>query len=228
MKRAELAARMGGRILESVLSYKDVSNLVYEGLDFHMDCIQIFPNMLEKAQEVRAGRDLPLCAVISYPHGTFTAEQKEFEIHDAIASGADQVEVVINMLNVHSGMWDMVRKEMESCRRAAGAHILKFIIEMKFLKDEEIRRVCSLAAEAGVDRIVTSIGVYTYVNHEGRELPYLISPDDVRKIKDSVGDRVKIVAQGHVDSLEKTLALLDAGADYVSSEFAAQILRVCR
>ena len=74
MKRAELAARMGGRILESVLSYKDVSNLVYEGLDFHMDCIQIFPNMLEKAQEVRAGRDLPLCAVISYPHGTFTAE----------------------------------------------------------------------------------------------------------------------------------------------------------
>ena len=59
-------------------------------------------------------------------------------------------------------------------------------------------------------------------------MPYLISPDDVRKIKDSVGDRVKIVAQGHVDSLEKTLALLDAGADYVSSEFAAQILRVCR
>ena len=76
MKQVELAARMGGRILESVLSYKDVSNLVYEGLDFHMDCIQIFPNMLEKAQEVRAGRDLPLCAVISYPHGTLLRNKR--------------------------------------------------------------------------------------------------------------------------------------------------------
>lgn len=228
MKQAELAPRMGGRILDSVLSYRDVSNLVYEGLDFHLDCIQIFPNMLPKALEVRGDRALPLCAVISYPHGTFTAEQKDFEIRDALASGADQVEVVLNLLNIHSGMWDLVREELRTCRRAAGDHVLKFILEMEFLTDEEVSRVCAMAAEEGADRLVTSVGVYTYVGPDGKEAPYRVEPEDVKKVKAAVGDRVKVVAQGLVDTPEKAQALLEAGADYISSEFAASILRACQ
>ncbi len=227
MKREELSKKMGGRILESYYDYASVKNLVYEGLEFGLDCIQVFPNMLPKVQEVLEGRRLDLCAVITYPHGTFLPEQKAFEIKDALESGATQVEFVIHNINVRSGNWELVREEFQACRKAAGDHVLKAIVEVEWLTDEQIQKVSQLAIEEGLDRLTTSIGVYTMPDENKNDVGIRCKPDDVKKIKAIVGEQVKVVAQGRIDSAEMAEELLLAGADYISSEFAAEILRSC-
>ncbi len=225
MNRKMLASKMTSRILDSVLKYSDVSNLVYEALDFNMESIQVFPNMIPKVKEVLNGRCLNICAVISYPHGIFSPEQKAFEIEDAIEMGATQVEVAAHLLNIRSGEWDKVREEFSACRKAAKENILKVIIEVEFLTEEQIRTASQIAMEAGVDRIVTSVGVYDYAGENGQLCYYKVTKEEVAIIKSVVGDQVKVVAQGRVLTSEKAIELLESGADYVASEEAVKILR---
>jgi len=225
VNKNEISKKMGGRILESYYDYTSVTNLVYEGLDFGLDCIQVFPNMLPKVKEVLNGRKLDVCAVIAYPHGTFLPEHKVFEIEDALQSGADQVEFVIHNINVRSGNWDLVRDEFQACRKATGDKILKAIVEVEWLTDEQIQKVAQLAVEEGIDRLVTSVGVYTQPDENKNDKLIQCTAKDVQVIKEVVGDKVSVVAQGGIDSVEMVEALINAGADYVSSEFAADILR---
>ena len=225
MTAKELGRIMGGRILESYYDYAHVSNLVYEALDLGFECIQVFPNMLPKVREVLNGRSLEICAVISYPHGIFLPEQKAFEIGDAIEAGATQVEFVVHNINVRSGNWELVRDEFRTCRKAAGGHVLKAILECEWLTDEMIETVCGLAAEEGIDRVCTSIGVYTRPDENKNDMLIGVEPEDVRKVKAAVRGKVKVVAQGNIDSVSKCRELLEAGADYISSEYAADILR---
>ena len=228
MKSEDLSKVMGGRILETYFDYANVSNLVYEALDFGMESIQIFPNMLPFVKKVLNGRgtDLQICTVISYPHGTFTPAQKAFAIRDAIKQGADQVEFVIHTVNARSGNWDKTRDEFKACREAAGGKILKAIVEVEYLKDDMLKKVCEIAIDEGIDRLSTSIGVYTKTVN-GRDVLIGAEVDDVKKMKSYCGDKIKIVAMGNIDSVSKCEKMLDAGADYVGSEFAADILRNC-
>lgn len=227
MKAGELSKKIGGRILESYFDYANVSNLVYEALDMDFAFIQVFPNMLPVVKEVLNGREMDVCAVVAYPHGTFLSEQKEFEIEDALKAGATQVEFVIHAINVRSANWGLVREEFKACRKAAGNATLKAILECEWLTEDMIEKVCEIAVEEKIDSLSTSIGVYTKPDENKNDVLIETNPEDVRKIKSVVGDQVKVIAQGGIDSVEKCEALLAAGADYISSEFAADILREC-
>lgn len=225
MTAKELGRIMGGRILESYYDYAHVSNLVYEALDLGFECIQVFPNMLPKVKEVLNGRDLEVCAVVSYPHGIFLPEQKAFEIKDAIGAGATQIEFVVHNINVRSGNWELVHDEFRACRQAAGSCVLKAILECEWLTDEMICKVCEIAVEEKIDRVCTSIGVYTRPDENKNDMLIGVEPEDVRKVKAAVQGKAKVVAQGNIDSISKCRELLGAGADYISSEYAADILR---
>ena len=228
MKAEDLSKVMGGRIMETYYDYANVSNLVYEALEFGMENIQIFPNMLPTVKKVLNGRDtnVQICTVISYPHGTFMPEQKAFAIQDAIAQGADQVEFVIHAVNARSGNWDRIRDEFKACREAAGDKVVKAIVEVEYLKDDMLKEVCKIAINEGLDRLSTSIGVYTKTVN-GKDVLIGAEVDDVKKMKSYCGDKIKIVAMGNIDSVSKCNKMLGAGADYISSEFAASILRSC-
>ncbi len=216
----------GGRIMEAYYDYPHLTNLVYEALDYGMESIQVFPNQVRRAKELLDGRpDAPaVCAVIAYPHGTFLPEQKAYEIEDAVQEGADQLEVVLNVVNVRSGDWAQVEREFALCRQAAGARTLKFIVEAEYLKPEMLKRVCGLAAAAGIDRLCTSIGVYP-IAKDGAEAAAGAEAEDVRLMKEYSGGKMKTVAMGCIDSPERFMELLNAGADYICTEFAAQILK---
>jgi deoxyribose-phosphate aldolase len=228
MKSEELSKIMGGRILETYFDYANVSNLVYEALDLGMENIQIFPNMLPIVQNVLNGRatNLQLCAVISYPHGTFKPEQKAFAIRDAINNGADQVEFVIHTINARSDNWNKIRDEFKACREAAGDKVLKAIVEVEYLKDDMLKKVCEIAIDEGINRLSTSIGIYTK-SIDGKDVLIGVEVDDVKKMKSYCGNKTKIVAMGNIDSVSKCEQLLDAGADFISTESAATILRSC-
>ena len=228
MKTEELNRIMGNRILESYYDYANVSNLVYEALDFGLECIQVFPNMLKKVFEVLNGRKIEVCAVMAYPHGTFLPEQKAFEIREALENGATQIEFVINNIDVRSDKWDSVRADFAACRKAAGDHILKAIFECEWLTGDMIDKLCKIAADEKVDRICTSVGVYTRPDENKNDILIGTTANDIRRIKAAVDNQVKIVAQGGIKTVNTCVEMLEAGADYVCTEFAAEILRECR
>ena len=226
MSFEKMCQMTNGRIIEAYYDYAHLTNLIYEALDFGMESVQIFPNQLDMAVEVLKGKEVKpsLRAVITYPHGTFLTSQKVFEIKDAIGHGADQLDVVLNVVNARSGEWDKVREEMKECRKAAEGKILEFIIEDEYLKDDMLEEICRIACEEKIDRLATSIGVYPMTGKDGE---YVAGAEavDIRKMKIFCGDKVKICAMGNITTVERFKEMVDSGADFIACENAGTILR---
>lgn len=212
------AAKLINRIFDADLSYACVTNLCYEALCHGFYGVQVFPNMIGLCKKVLKDSDVKIISLITYPHGTFTAPQKAFEIQDALELGADEVEVCINCLHIRSGLWDKVREEMQVCRAAAGSHVLKFILEVEYLTPEQIRQCCQIAREEKVDFLVSSTGLYNTLDENKRDVPIPVTEEDIRLLRSAAGDQMGIIAQGNVDSPAMADALLAAGADYLAVE----------
>ena len=127
-----------------------------------------------------------MCTVIGFPNGYNTTAVKEFETKDAIANGADEIDMVINIGWVKERKYDCVLDEIRTLKAACGDRILKVIIETCLLTDEEKIRLCEIVTEAGADFIKTSTGFSTGGATEA----------DVALFAEHVGEGVKIKAAG--------------------------------
>src|SRR5699024_7208755 len=112
---------------------------------------------VKQAADYVAGR-LPICTVIGFPNGYSTTAAKCFEAQDAVANGADEIDMVINIGWVKDGRWDEVLDEIRQVKAACGDHILKVIIETCLLTDQEKIRMCEIVSQSGADFIKTSTG----------------------------------------------------------------------
>jgi deoxyribose-phosphate aldolase len=112
---------------------------------------------IKQAAEYVEGK-LPICTVIGFPNGYNTTAVKVFETKDAIANGADEIDMVINIGDLKDKEYDKVEDEIRQLKEACGDHILKVIIETCLLTDEEKIKMCELVTRAGADFIKTSTG----------------------------------------------------------------------
>ena len=224
MVKYQYADRIINRIYNSDVLFSNVTNICYESIVNGFFGVEVFPNMVELCSRIVRDTNVKILAVIAYPHGTFLAEQKKFEIMDAVSSGAHGVNVCINCLNVRSGEWDLLKEEMRCAREAAAGKILNFIIEMEYLTDEKIKKCCELAVKEKLDGIITSTGLYKTLDSNRNDVPVWITGKDVKKIKAAAGDNIKIIAQGYVDSREKIESLIKAGADFIGIENAIPLI----
>lgn len=211
------------RIYDADVNYKNVSNVCYEAKEYGFIGVEVFPNMIELAKKTINGANINICATITYPHGTFTAEQKSFEIQDAISAGADEVEVCINNLNVRSENWELVEKEMRVIRESSKDKSVSIIIETEYLIDAHIVRCCEIAKKHKIDCIITSTGLYSTLDDNKNDVPIQTTVEEVKLIKGVVGNTVKIRAQGNIDSYQMAKELIDAGADMIGTRFAVKI-----
>jgi deoxyribose-phosphate aldolase len=218
MEKYQFTDKIIGRIYDSDVSQKIVTNICYEALFHNFAGIEVFPNMAGLCRKIIKNNPVKIFAVISYPHGTFLPGQKAFEIRDAISLGADGVEVCINCLNVRSEEWGLVREEMKQAREAAGEKVLNFILEIEYLTDGQISRCCEIALEEKVNGVVTSTGLYNTVDENKIDVPIYVTEGDIKKIKNIVGGNIKITAQGYIDSRKKADQLVKAGADFLGIE----------
>ena len=216
----EYANRIINRIHNSDVLYSNITNLCYESIVNGFYGIEVFPNMVELCSKITKDTNVKILALIAYPHGTFLAEQKRYEILDVLSAGANGVNVCINCLNARSGVWDLILEEMCQAREASAGKFLNYIIEMEYLNDEQILKCCEAALEAKIDGIITSTGLYNTLDKDKNDVPIWITENDVKKIKGAVGDNVKVIAQGYVRSKEKAESLIKAGADYLGIENA--------
>ena len=157
---------------------------------------------------------LPVCTVIGFPNGYVPSGIKCMEAESAVADGATEIDMVINLGWVKEGQYDKILQEINSVKISCHGNILKVIIETCLLTDDEKRRMCDIVCEAGADYIKTSTGFST----AGATF------HDVELMVKGVAGRCKVKAAGGistVDDMEKFLAL---GADRLGTSRAVKIL----
>lgn len=172
------------------------------------------PSDVVHAAEVLAGSGVAVCAVIGFPHGTTTTQTKAAEAAEAIANGASEVDMVINIGRLRSGLLDDVEADIRAVVEAAGEHIVKVILETAYLSDDEIVAGCEAAERAGAAFVKTSTGFAG----GGATVEHL------RLMRKTVSDAVQVKASGGVRSLDTLLEMRDLGVTRFGTSATATIL----
>ena len=188
-------------LLGQTATWADIKKICDDGMQYSTASVCIPPCYVGQAKEY-VGDKLAICTVIGFPNGYNSTAVKVFETKDAIACGADEIDMVINIGLLKAGKDDEVREEIRQIKAACGDKILKVIIETCLLTEDEKLRMCKIVTEAGADYIKTSTGFST----AGATLA------DVKLMRANVGEKVLVKAAGGISGLEDAQAFLDNGA----------------
>jgi len=155
-------------------------------------------------------------AAVSFPLGQCTLETKIFETNDVIEKGAKEVDYVVNIVELKSGNWEYIEKEMISIVNACNKNgvISKVIFENCYLNDDEKRKLCQIALKVHPNFIKTSTGFGSGGATE----------EDIRLMKSVVGDEIKIKAAGGIRDLRTALSMIRAGASRIGTSCGTQII----
>jgi deoxyribose-phosphate aldolase len=168
------------------------------------------------AAKALAGSTVNVCTVIGFPHGSATSATKVFETNDAIANGATEIDMVLNISALLSGDFAYVERDIRGVVEAAhskGASV-KVIFETAYLNDEQIIKACELTEAAGADYVKTSTGFAS----EGA------TTHNVALMKKTVGDRLKVKSSGGVRTLDQLIDYMDLGVTRSGCSATAQVL----
>ncbi|MBR2825471.1 MAG: deoxyribose-phosphate aldolase [Solobacterium sp.] len=193
--------------LKADATKQDIIKLCEEAKEYDFMTVCINPCWIPLAKELLAGSDVKVCVVVGFPLGAMTTEAKVFEAKDAIEKGADEVDMVINIAQLKDGEYDYVKEEIRQIKEAIGTHVLKVIIECCLLTDEEKVLACKASIEAGADYVKTSTGFST----SGATV------EDVKLMKETVGDHAKVKAAGGIRTQEEFEAMIEAGAERIGT-----------
>ena len=213
MTDQEILSRVDHTLLKAAASWEEIKTLCDEALRFNTAAVCIPPSYVKPVHEEFGSKPV-IATVIGFPLGYNIAAAKILEAERAIHSGANEIDMVINIGDVKSGHFDWVLEEIKLIKKACGEKILKVIIETCFLTEDEKIRLCGIVTEAGADYIKTSTGFGT----AGATLA------DVELFKRYIGPGVKIKAAGGIKTREDMEAFITAGADRIGTSSAVKIL----
>ncbi len=182
----------------------DIVRIAREAMEYKFKGICVPPFWVKKAKRELQDSEVLLVTVIGFPLGYNMTETKLAEIEKAIADGADELDVVMNISAFKAGMpW--VKIELAKCANLSHKHgkLLKVIIETAYLSDKEIVRACNLCVEAGVDIVKTSTGFAG----AGAKVAH------IKLMREMLPDSVGIKASGGIKNYKQAKAMVDAGAD---------------
>ncbi|MGQ9550178.1 MAG: deoxyribose-phosphate aldolase [Roseiflexus sp.] len=196
---------------------QQIARLCAEAHEYGFTAVCVNPVHVAQAATLLSGSTTVVCSVAGFPLGATSTAVKVFETRQAIADGAREIDMVISIGHLKSGDNDYVLNDIRSVVDVAhaGGSICKVIIETALLTDEEKRRACLLAIEAGADFVKTSTGFAS----GGATI------EDVALMRNIVGDRARIKAAGGIRTLADTLAMIAAGAARIGTSSGVTIVR---
>ena len=182
--------------------------------DFYSVCVNSC--YVPQVSKALSGSDVKTCSVVGFPLGACSTEVKSFETKYACENGASEVDMVINVGMLKSMNYEFVQNDIAEVVKAAHSFdaLVKVIIETCLLSDDEIVKACELAEAAGADFVKTSTGF----NSGGAKV------SDVRLMKKTVGDRLRVKASGGIRDLKTVEAMIEAGADRIGASAGVQIM----
>lgn len=202
MELDNLIKKVDHTLLRPDTEEKDIFRLCTEAVNFGFASVCIPPCFVASAAELLNGK-IPVCTVIGFPLGYNATDMKIAEARQALADGASELDMVINIGRLHMGDERYVRTEIEKLKQLAGSNVLKVIIETCLLSEEQKIAACAIVTAAGADFIKTSTGF------AGGGA----TAEDVRLLRRHVGASVKVKASGGIKSKEQAIELVAAGAD---------------
>jgi len=212
MTHEEILAKVDHTLLAQTSTWEQIKGICDDAMKYHTASVCIPPCFVKKAKEYMGGR-MKVCTVIGFPNGNHTTAAKVFETKDAIANGADEVDMVINVGALKAGEYDYVTDEIRAIKEAAGDKILKVIIETCLLTDDEKIKMCELVTKAGADFIKTSTGFST----AGATF------DDVKLMAGHVGEGVQVKAAGGISSFDDAAKFIELGASRLGTSRLVKI-----
>ena len=201
-------------LLTQTATWEEIRKICDEAMEFGTASVCIPPSYVKAAKEYMKDR-MAVCTVIGFPNGYSTTAVKAYETKDAIANGADEIDMVINIGWVKDGRYDRVEEEIRTLKECCKDKILKVIIETCLLTDEEKIRMCEVVTRSGADFIKTSTGF----SKAGATF------DDVALFKAHGGKEVKIKAAGGISSLSDAEKFLELGAERLGTSRMIKLVK---
>jgi len=202
-------------LLKAEATKEQIEKLCDEAKQFNFASVCVNPTWVKRSSELLQGTDVLVCTVIGFPLGANTPAVKAFEAKDAIANGAKEVDMVINIGALKDKNYDLVQADIAAVVEAAkDSALVKVIIESCLLTDEEKVKACELAVAAGADYVKTSTGFSTGG----------ATAEDIALMRKTVGPELGVKASGGVRSLEDMKKMVEAGATRIGASSGVAIM----
>lgn len=214
MDSKEILKHVDHTLLAQTATWEEIKQICDDAMTYGTASVCIPAAYVKQAKDYVQDK-MAVCTVIGFPNGYATTACKEFETKDALANGADEIDMVINIGWVKDGKFDAVEEEIRTLKKACGSKILKVIIETCLLTEEEKIKMCQVVTNAGADYIKTSTGFST----AGATF------EDVELFAKHVGADVKIKAAGGIASIADAEKFLSLGADRLGTSRIIKIVK---
>ena len=214
MDNKEILKHVDHTLLAQGATWDEIRKICDDAIEYGTASVCIPPSYVKQAKEY-VGDKMAVCTVIGFPNGYSTTKTKEFETKDALANGADEIDMVINIGWVKDKKYGLVEDEIRTLKAACKDKILKVIIETCLLTEEEKIRMCEAVTKAGADYIKTSTGFST----AGATF------EDIKLFSGHIGPDVKMKAAGGISSLADAERFLELGADRLGTSRIVKLVR---
>ena len=201
-------------LLAQTATWAEIREILDDAMKFQTASACIPAAYVKQAAEYVEGK-LPICTVIGFPNGYSTTATKVFETRDAIANGASEIDMVINIGFLKDGRYDEVEEEIRRIHEACDGKILKVIIETCLLTEEEKIKMCEIVTRAVAEFIKTSTGF----SKAGATF------EDVKLMKEHVGKGVRVKAAGGISSFADAEEFMRLGADRLGTSRLVKIMK---
>ena len=212
MTTEEILSKVDHTLLAQTATWEEIRGILDDAMKYHTASACIPPSYVKQAAEYVNGR-LPICTVIGFPNGYSTTATKVFETKDAVANGASEIDMVLNIGFLKDRRYDEIEAEIRAIHEACEGRILKVIIETCLLTDEEKIKMCELVTKAGAEFIKTSTGF----SKAGATFA------DVKLMKEHVGPVVKVKAAGGISSFDDAEKFIFLGASRLGTSRLVKI-----
>lgn len=214
MDREEILNKVDHTLLAQTATWEEIREILDDAMKYRTASACIPAAYVKQAAEYVQGR-LPICTVIGFPNGYHTTAVKVFETKDAVANGASEIDMVINIGFLKDKRYEEIEEEIRQVHAACDGKILKVIIETCLLTEEEKIKMCEIVTKAGAEFIKTSTGFST----GGATFK------DVDLMRKHVGANVKVKAAGGIASFADAEKFVDLGADRLGTSRLIKIMK---
>ena len=213
MTQKEILSMVDHTLLLQTATWEEIKAICDDGIKYETASVCI-PTCYVKQAKDYMGDKCKVCTVIGFPNGNYTTAVKVFETKDALANGADEIDMVINVGMLKAGEYDYVLNEIKAIKEACAGRILKVIIETCLLTEEEKIKMCGVVTESGADFIKTSTGFSTAG----------ATYEDVALMAKYVGKDVQIKAAGGISTTDDAVKFIELGATRLGTSRLIQLL----
>ena len=194
---------------------KDIDKLCQEAKQYNFKSVCVNPGYVAFAHNLLKDSGILVCTVVGFPLGATSAKAKVEETKAAIADGADEIDMVMNISRAKEHDYKYLEKEISSVKKACNGKLLKVILETCLLSEDEIVAACLASKNAGADFVKTSTGF----SNGGATI------NNVKLMRDTVGPEMGVKASGGIHNFQEAMAMITAGATRIGASCSVAIMK---